>query len=227
MTEIQARLFALRDEKYRDFCANLTPTLDKDRMIGVRTPAVRALARALSGTEEAARFMEALPHEYYEENNLHAALIERIKDYGGCMEALERFLPFIDNWATCDMLRPGVFKKHRAALLEKIRGWLRSGETYTIRFGLGMLLCHYLDGDFSPEYLALAASPPSEEYYVRMMTAWYFATALAKQYDAALPYIERRRLPLWVHNKAIQKALESSRVSGEHKAYLRTLRQKD
>ena len=120
-----------------------------------------------------------------------------------------------------------LLARHRAALLEKIRGWLRSGETYTIRFGLGMLLCHYLDGDFSPEYLALAASPPSEEYYVRMMTAWYFATALAKQYDAALPYIERRRLPLWVHNKAIQKALESSRVSGEHKAYLRTLRQKD
>lgn len=227
MTEIQRRLFALRDEAYRDFCAKLTPNLDKESIIGVRTPALRQLARELSGTEEAAVFMERLPHEYYEENNLHGFLVERIGDYGECAAAVERFLPYVDNWATCDLMSPKVFKKHRTELLERIKVWIRSDETYTIRFGIGMLMSHYLDEDFSPEYLELAAGLRSREYYVNMMIAWYFATALAKQYDAALPYIEGARLDVWTHNKAIQKALESYRVSEEHKKVLRSLKRKD
>lgn len=224
MTEVQKRLFALQDEKYRDFCAKLTPNLEKRVIIGVRTPELRKLAKELSGEQTAAAFMESLPHEYYEENNLHGFLVEQIKDYGACADAVERFLPYVDNWATCDLMNPKAFKKHRAELLERIKVWLRSGETYTVRFGMGMLMRHYLDEDFSPEYLELAAGVRSQEYYVNMMIAWYFATALAKQYDAALPYIRQERLDAWTHNKAIQKALESYRVSDEHKKALRGLK---
>ena len=224
MTETQQRLFALRDEGYRDFNAALIPSVDKGRTIGVRTPALRALAKELRGTEAAARFLSELPHQYFDENQLHAFLLEGIKDYDACLRQVERFLPYVDNWATCDQLSPKVFKKHKGELLERIRSWLASGETYTLRFGMGMLMAHYLDEDFDPEYLGLVAAVRSEEYYIRMMQAWYFATALAKQYEAALPYIEERRLETWTHNKAIQKALESRRVSDERKAYLRSLK---
>lgn len=224
MTEIQKRLFALQDEKYRDFCAKLTPNLDKSVIIGVRTPELRKLAKELSGKQTAAAFMESLPHEYYEENNLHGFLVEQIKDYDACADAVERFLPYVDNWATCDQMNPKVFKKHRAELLERIKVWLRAKETYTVRFGIGMLMSHYLDENFSLEYLELVAGLRSQEYYVNMMIAWYFATALAKQYDAALPYIQQERLDAWTHNKAIQKALESYRVSEEHKKELRGLK---
>ena len=224
MTEIQPRLFALQDAGYRDFHAALMPTVDKALVIGVRMPALRALAKELKGTELAADFMAALPHKYYEENNLHAALIGHIRDFQPCLTALERFLPYVDNWATCDMMNPRALAKDKAALLERIRLWLQSGHTYTVRFGMEMLMNHFLEEDFREEYPALVASVRSEEYYVRMMQAWYFATALAKQYEAAVTYLEQRRLGAWVHNKTIQKARESFRVSQEQKEYLKSLK---
>ncbi|MDO5412914.1 MAG: DNA alkylation repair protein [bacterium] len=224
MTEIQQRLFALQDAGYRDFHAALMPTVDKALVIGVRMPALRALAKELKGTELAADFMAALPHKYYEENNLHAALIGHIRDFQPCLTALERFLPYVDNWATCDMMNPRALAKDKAALLERIRLWLQSGHTYTVRFGMEMLMNHFLEEDFREEYPALVASVQSEEYYVRMMQAWYFATALAKQYEAAVTYLEQRRLGAWVHNKTIQKARESFRVSQEQKEYLKSLK---
>ena len=224
MTEIQQRLFALQDAGYRDFHAALMPTVDKALVIGVRMPALRALAKELKGTEPAADFMAQLPHKYYEENNLHAALIGHIRDFDACMAAVERFLPYVDNWATCDMMNPRALAKDKAALLEHIRLWLQSSHTYTVRFGMEMLMNHFLEEDFREEYLALVASVRSEEYYVRMMQAWYFATALAKQYEAAVTYLEQRRLGAWVHNKTIQKARESFRVSQEQKEYLKSLK---
>lgn len=224
MTEIQQRLFALQDAGYRDFHAALMPTVDKALVIGVRMPALRALAKELKGTELAADFMAALPHKYYEENNLHAALIGHIRDFQPCLTALERFLPYVDNWATCDMMNPRALAKDKAALLERIRLWLQSGHTYTVRFGMEMLMNHFLEEDFREEYPALVASVQSEEYYVRMMQAWYFATALAKQYEVAVTYLEQRRLGAWVHNKTIQKARESFRVSQEQKEYLKSLK---
>ena len=224
MTEIQQRLFALQDAGYRDFHAALMPTVPKALVIGVRSPALRALAKELKGTELASDFMAALPHEYYEENNLHAALIGHIRDFDACMAELERFLPFVDNWATCDMMNPKALAKDKAALLERIRLWLQSSHTYTVRFGMGMLMRYFLEEDFREEYLALVASVQSEEYYVRMMQAWYFATALAKQYEAAVKYLEQRKLGAWVHNKTIQKARESYRISDEQKEYLKSLK---
>ena len=224
MTEIQQRLFALQDAGYRDFHAALMPTVDKALVIGVRMPALRALAKELKGTEPAADFMAQLPHKYYEENNLHAALIGHIRDFQPCLTAVERFLPYVDNWATCDMMNPRALAKDKAALLERIRLWLQSSHTYTVRFGMEMLMNHFLEEDFRKEYLALVASVRSEEYYVRMMQAWYFATALAKQYEAAVTYLEQRRLGAWVHNKTIQKARESFRVSQEQKEYLKSLK---
>ena len=224
MTEIQKELFALQDKPYGDFQAKLIPNVPRGRIIGIRTPALRACARSIWGTERAAEFIRVLPHEYYEENNLHGFLIEQIKDPAECVRALDAFLPYVDNWATCDQIRPAVFKKHRAELISDVRRWMASGHCYTRRFGIGMLMAHYLDEDFRPEYLDAVAAIRSDEYYIRMMQAWYFATALAKQYDPALPYIEKRRLDEWTHNKAIQKATESYRVSGGYKAYLRTLR---
>lgn len=224
MTEIQERLFALRDEKYRDFNASLIPTVDKDIVIGVRVPALRKLAKELKGSSLEREFMAALPHCYHEENLLQALLINEIKDFELCMEALEIFLPYVDNWAVCDMLGPKVLAKDKDRLMETILLWLKSEHPYTQRFGICMLMSHFLDGDFKEEYLGLVAGVESEEYYVRMMQAWYFATALAKQYEAAVKYIEGRRLESWTHNKSIQKARESFRVSPEHKEYLKTLK---
>lgn len=223
---VTERLFALQDTKYRDFSAGLTPNISKDAVIGVRIPAVRALAKELYGTDEAARFMAELPHKYFDENNLHGALICRIRDYARALAETERFLPYIDNWAVCDMLSPGVFARCRGELYESIKQWTASGETYTVRFGVGMLMKHFLDEDFTPEALELAANIRSEEYYVNMMTAWFFATALAKRYEAALPYIEGRRLDAWTHNKAIQKSIESRRITEGQKARLRSLKLK-
>ena len=222
--EILKTLFALQDLKYRDFQAKLMPTVDPETVIGVRTPELRRLAKEYAKTPESREFLKLLPHRYYEENNLHGFLLETVKDYGQAMEYVENFLPYINNWATCVMVCPKVFGKHLPELLEKIRVWIASGETYTVRFGLGMLMRFYLDEAFRPEYLELAASLRSEEYYVNMMTAWYFATALAKQYGAALPYLQERRLDPWTHNKTIQKALESRRISEEQKTCLRALR---
>lgn len=200
------------------------PTVDPDTVIGVRMPALRKLAKDFAETPEAAEFLKALPHRYYEENNLHGLLISAMRDYDRAVAALDAFLPYVDNWATCDLIRPKVFQKHLPELLEKIQVWLASDHTYTVRFGLEMLMTCYLDDAFRPEYPELAAGVRSGEYYVNMMIAWYFATALAKQYDAALPYLRERRLDPWIHNKAIQKAIESCRVTGEQKAYLRTLK---
>ena len=224
MTVVQERLFALQDLKYRDFQAKLMPTVNKDTIIGVRTPELRKLAKELKGGEEAAEFLRTLPHEYYDENNLHGFLLCEIKDYSECVAALDAFLPQVDNWATCDLMSPKCFRRHKAELKADIRRWLASDELYTVRFGIEMLMSHFLDGDFFPESLDWVASIRSEEYYLRMMQAWYFATALAKQYDAALPYIEEHRLDDWTHNKAIQKSVESYRISDKQKEYLRSLK---
>lgn len=226
-TGIQRRLFALQDPAYRDFQAKLMPTVDKARIIGVRTPALRQLARELAGTPEAAVLLGSLPHHYYEENNLHGFLIDQIREYEEAAAALEAFLPFVDNWATCDSLSPKAFKKRPAALYPgKITAWLKSSHPYTVRFAIGLLLSLYLGEGFRPEMLSLVAGIRSEEYYVNMMIAWYFATALAKQPEAALPYFVRQELPIWTHNKAIQKAVESFRVDQEKKDFLKSLRLK-
>lgn len=223
---VRKSLLEMQDLGYRDFHAKLIPTMDKEKIIGVRTPMLRKFAGKFAKTPEAEKFLEALPHAYYEEDNLHGFLIETIKDYEKCVKALEKFLPYVDNWATCDSTAPKVFKKHLPELLERIEVWMNSGHTYTIRYGIGMLMRFYLDEAFEQKYPEMVAAVHSEEYYVNMMIAWYFATALAKQYEAVLPYIEERRLDPWTHNKAIQKAIESYRITPEQKAYLRTLKVK-
>ncbi len=217
------RLFALRDEAYGEFTAKLVPNIPRERIIGVRTPALRSLAKELSGTAEASAFLAALPHSYLEENHLHGFLIERIRDYSACVEALDAFLPCVDNWATCDCIGPECFKKNRARLVADVRRWLDSAHLYTKRFAIRMLMNHFLDEDFRPEYPEWVASIQSDEYYLRMRQALDVATALANQYDAALPYLEEKRLEPWTHNKAIQKAVESYRVSDGQKAYLKTM----
>ena len=218
---IRARLFEMQDLKYRDFTAKLTPTLEKERIIGVRTPELRKYAVELSKTEDAAAFMAALPHLYQEENNLHAFLIERIADYDACVAALDAFLPYVDNWATCDSMSPKCLKKQLPRLTGEIRRWMASDRVYTVRFGMGMLMRHFLDDAFDPAYLDWVAALRSEEYYINMMIAWFFATALAKQWDATLPFIVNCRLEPWVHNKAIQKAIESYRIPEDRKIWLR------
>lgn len=221
---VRTRLFLMQDAAYRAFQCKLMPTVDPDSVIGVRMPELRKFAKELAKTPEAAEFLRFLPHKYYEENNLHGLLICAMEDYGRTVDALDAFLPHVDNWATCDLLRPRAFSGHLLELLEQIRIWLASDRTYTVRFALEMLMTFYLDDAFQPAYLDMAAEVRSREYYVNMMIAWYFATALAKQYDAVLPYLRQRRLDLWTHNKTIQKALESYRVTGEQKAYLRSLK---
>lgn len=222
--DIRRRLFELRDLKYKEFSEKLIPSVRPETVIGVRTPHLRGLAKEYSGRPETEEFLKDLPHAYLEENSLHGYIIETIRDFKSAVTAVEEFLPYIDNWATCDTISPKVFKKHLPELYEKIKVWLKSERTYTLRFGIGMLLGFYLDGDFRPEMPELVSGIRSDEYYVNMMIAWYFAEALAKQYDSALPYIQKERLDRWTHNKAIQKALESRRIGDETKAYLRTLK---
>ncbi len=221
---IEKELYALRDEKFREFHCRLMPNVEAERVIGVRTPEQRKLAKKLYGMPGTEKFMLSLPHRYYEENNLHGMLIELIKDYDKCILELDRFLPYVDNWATCDCIRPKIFKKHLQELLVPIYRWIASDKPYVVRFGIEMLMCYYLDEHFDVKYPRLVASVESDEYYVNMMIAWYFATALAKQYDVVIPYIKERKLSKDVHNKIIQKAIESYRVTDEHKEYLRTLR---
>ena len=224
--EITSHLFSLQDIAYRDFQAKLIPNIALDSVIGVRTPLLRSFAKELykEGGEGLSDFLSSLPHKYFDENQLHAFLISEQKDFEACLALLENFLPFINNWATCDQLSPKVFKKNHEKLLPYIEKWLESGETYTIRFAVGMLMQHFLDEDFNPDYLEKVATIRSQEYYVNMMLAWYFATALAKQYQAALPFIEQKKLDVWAHNKAIQKSIESYRISPEQKEYLRSLK---
>lgn len=219
-------LFALKDENYRRFHAKLIPDIPIDNIIGVRTPVLRKYAKEVAKLPETNIFLESLPHIYYEENNLHGALLSLLypKDIIAFMEQLERFLPYVDNWATCDMLSPKIFKKHLSYVYERVQKWLQSDAVYTIRFGIVTLLGFYLDDAFEPEMLQLVANVRSEKYYVNMAVAWYFSMALVKQYDATLPYIQNRVLEPWTHNKSIQKAIESRRIPQETKAYLRGLK---
>ena len=224
--EIRTELFRWQDEPYRDLQRKLIPTVDAQTVIGVRTPTLRKLAKELRRREDVEAFLSALPHRYFDENQLHAFLISEEKDFARCLSAVEAFLPYVDNWATCDQLSPRVFKKHRRELLEPIRTWLSSGETYTVRFAVGMLMEHFLEEDFDPAYLTWVAQLPPGEYYIDMGRAWYFATALAKQYEAALPFILENRLDPWTHNKTIQKSVESYRITPEQKEHLRRLRRR-
>lgn len=217
-------LFALQDVAYADFQAKLTPGIPRESFIGVRVPDVRKLAKRLIKEPESAAFLRELPHQYYDENMLHGLLLSEMKDYDACIAAVDAFLPCIDNWAVCDIMSPKVFKKHKMALLDKIKEWAASEKTYTCRFGIEMLMTYFLDEDFQPEYLAIPASVHSEEYYVQMMIAWFFATALAKQWDASVKYLEDQRLDIRTHNKTIQKARESYRITPEQKEYLKTLK---
>ncbi|MCR5214820.1 MAG: DNA alkylation repair protein [Eubacterium sp.] len=222
--EIIKELFNKQDIKYRDFQAKLIPPKTVDDMIGVRTPELRKYAKELLKRENIGEFLEILPHEYFDEDQLHAFIISGIKDYAKCMEEVDKFLPYVDNWATCDQMSPKVFKKYHPELLKKIKKWIKSKETYTVRFAIGMLMEHFLDEDFDIKYPEMVAKLRSDEYYINMMIAWYFATALAKQYDAVLPFIEEKRLDKWTHNKAIQKSVESYRITPEQKEYLKSLK---
>ena len=224
MESLKEKLLSLEDIPYREFHSKLMPEIEKERIIGIRIPVLRSLAKEIAGTDSAEKFLGTLPHYYYEENNLHAFMIEGIKDYPLCVEAVNRFLPFVDNWATCDSLRPKVFAKHKDELLKQIDIWLNSEHVFTVRFAIEMLMIHFLDEDFSPDFPEKVAAVKRNEYYVEMMVAWYFATALAKHYDAILPYLEERRLSPSVHTKTIRKAVESYRISDEQKAYLKTLK---
>lgn len=217
-------LFDHKDDKYKEFTCKLIPTIDRDSVIGVRTPDMRKLAKSLVRAGGYEGFVNSLPHKYHEENFVHAAIIEQIKDFDTAVAETERFLPYINNWAVCDSFSPKCFAKNKVLLLERIRQWLNADDTYTVRFAIGMLMSHYLDGDFEPEYLLLVSGVMSDEYYIKMMQAWYFATALAKQYDSSVKFIEERRLSVWVHNKTIQKAVESYRITDEQKDYLKSLR---
>ncbi len=223
-TELHKKLKDLQDLKYRDMQIRIIPTVDPESIIGVRTPELKAIAKEMLRSGDHRDFLKELPHEYFEENQLHAFIISGMKAPDVCMEELETFLPFIDNWATCDQLSPKIFKKHKDMLLTHIKKWIVSEETYTVRFGTGMLMEHFLDEDFDPGYPEMVAKIRSEEYYINMMIAWYFATALAKQYDRVLPYIEEKRLDDWTHNKTIQKCIESYRIPDEKKAYLKSLK---
>lgn len=219
-------LFENRDKAFQKFNSKLIPNVDPKIIIGVRIPKIREIAKKLffeGGYEE---FFSTLPHKYHEENLLHAIMIEHFDSFDKAVFETERFLPYITNWAVCDCFSPRCFKKHKEDLLEKILFWLKAKDTYTVRFAMKMLMTYFLDNDFKEEYLESVYSIQSEEYYLKMMQAWFFATALAKQYEATVPLLENRVLPVWVHNKTIQKAIESFRVSDEHKAYLKTLKQK-
>ena len=224
--DIRIELSNLQDLKYRDLQITTIPSVASDRITGVRTPQLRALAKELSKREDISLFLEDLPHKLFEEDQLHAFILSGMKDAEECIRLVDKFLPYVDNWATCDQMSPKVFKKNKKLLLEYVNTWIKSDKTYVRRFAIGMLMEHFLDEDFKPSYLSKVAKIRSDEYYVNMMTAWYFATALAKQYDRTLPFIEEQKLDKWTHNKSIQKAVESYRITPEQKEYLKTLRRK-
>ena len=224
MTPLQERLFAMQDRQYAAFQAKLTPGVTLESFIGVRVPVLRKFAKEFAKEVEVNDFVHQLPHKYYDENMLHSLLISHVKDYEECISLTDSFLPYVDNWAVCDILSPKVFAKHKEALTERINTWINSRHTFTCRFGIETLMTHYLDKDFKADYLEIPADVRSGEYYVKMMVAWFFATALAKQWDAAIPFIEQKRLAPWTHNKTIQKAIESYRITPEQKEYLRTLK---
>lgn len=224
MTEIYERLLDMQDLPYGDFSAKLLPTVARERVIGVRLPLLRKYAKELNKTARAETFMRELPHKYLEEDHLHAMLIGMMHDSQACFDALDAFLPYVDNWSVCDSLRPKALTRDREEMLAHIRTYLQSEHDYTVRFGIELLMVYFLDEHFLSDYLAMVAGVQSEDYYVNMMIAWYFATALAKQWDAAVPYLAERRLSAWVHRKTIQKAVESYRITAEQKEYLKSLR---
>ena len=224
MTEIQMHLFSMQDVTYQAFQSKLIPNIDRARVIGVRTPELRKYAKELAGTPHAEQFLSDLPHFYYEENNLHAFLLEQITDFQNLISKLDDFLPYVDNWATCDSMSPHILARHRGELLSHLCRWMESGETYRVRYAIGMLMKHYLTDAYSDEFPRRISKIKSEEYYVNMMIAWYFATALAVRYEDVLPYLTERRLSPWIHQKTLQKAIESHRLSPLQKQFLRTLR---
>lgn len=224
---IRQQLFEARDTEYQKFQCRLIPNISAESIIGVRTSALREMAKELAKREDAEEFLAELPHRYFEENQLHGFVLSGMKDMEQCMELLERFLPYVDNWATCDQISVKVMKKNHRETLERIRKWLQSGHVYTVRFGIGCLMKFFLEDEFSPEYLDWVLAVQNQDYYVRMMVAWFFATALAKQYEAAIPYLEEKRLDEWTHKRTIQKALESYRITGKQKEYLRELRNRN
>ena len=224
--DIRKELKKLQDKGYREMQVTIIPTVDADSIIGVRTPALRQLAKEFSKREDISVFLSDLPHKFFEENQLHAFILSGMKDAESCIRLVNEFLAYVDNWATCDQMSPKVFKKHKQLLLEYVDKWIKSDHTYVKRFAIGMLMEHFLDEDFKTSYLTKVSKIRSEEYYVNMMIAWYFATALAKQYEDTLPYIEKQKLDKWTHNKSIQKAVESYRITPEQKEYLKTLKRK-
>ena len=223
-SEIVAELFRLQDKRYATMQTKIIPAVEAERIIGVRTPDLRTFAKKLFNDEDIASFLTSLPHQYFEENQLHAFVISLEKDFDKCIAEIGTFLPFIDNWATCDQLSPKAFKKEPEKLLPYIYTWIKSDKVYTVRFAIGMLMQHFLDERFDPKYTDMVAAVRSEEYYINMMIAWYFATALAKQYASILPYLKEKKLDDWTHNKAIQKSVESNRITTEQKVYLKTLK---
>ena len=225
-TALQKKLFSMQDMSYRQFQQKLLPTLPSETIIGIRTPALRSFAKEFAKTPDAKKFIKNLPHVYYEENNVHAFIIETIADFDDAVAALDDFLPYVDNWATCDSMSPKALEKNIPALYKKAQEWMASKKTYTVRFGIGMLMRFFLDKHFTLSSASLVSKIRSDEYYINMMIAWYFATALAKQYDAALPFIEKKKLSAWTHNKTIQKAIESYRIPDDRKKYLRGLKRK-
>lgn len=225
--DVSERLYELKDEKYGDFQAKLVPNIPRESVLGIRVPDIRKLAKELVRNGGYESFIDDLPHKYYDENMLHAAILSEIKDYDIALSATEKFLPYIDNWAVCDTLIPKVFKKHPDIFVKDVLRWCKSDLTYTCRYGVGMLMRNFLDEEFKTEYLDVPCQIHSDEYYVKMMVAWYFATALAKKWDDVIPYIEDKRLEVWTHNKAIQKAIESYRITDDQKKYLRTLKIKE
>ncbi|MCQ2550671.1 MAG: DNA alkylation repair protein [Clostridia bacterium] len=222
--EYTSKLFELRDEEYAAFQAKLTPTIAPELFIGVRVPLVRKLAKEIYKSGEYLDFLNDLPHKYYDENMLHGLIISEMKDWDTCIEYLDKFLPYVDNWAVCDIMSPKCFKKNKEKLMEKIKEWVKADHIYTCRFAIEMLMSHFLDEDFKPEYLKIPASVKTDEYYLKMMVAWFFATALTKQWDDTIGYVEEGKLEKWTHNKIIQKARESYRITAEQKEYLKTLK---
>lgn len=222
--EIRDKLFALSDENYKTFNSRLIPTVPLEKMIGVRTPALKQLAKETARSADCGSFLSALPHDFFEENQLHAFIISLSKDFNECIAQTTKFLPYIDNWATCDQLCASVYKKHTDELMPYILRWISSEHIYTVRYALRCLMMYYLDDKFDPQQLSLAASANNSDYYVAMAQGWYFATALAKHWNETLPWLEQRRLDLVVHKITVKKALESFRVCDEHKAVLREIR---
>ena len=227
MTDIQKRLFAMQDKGYRSFNSKLIPNVDKETVIGVRIPMLRKYAKEIYNTDVARKFLSALPHKYFEENNLHAFLIEQTDDFGTCVKALNAFLPYVDNWATCDSMRPKCFRRNKDLLLEQIDKWLDATHPYTVRFGIEQLMLYCLDEDFDEKYMERISRIKSDDYYVNMMSAWYFATALSVRFDTALAYLTGEKLTPFVHNKTIRKAVESYRITREQKEILRSLTRKN